>query len=84
MHEIREVKPPLHLAAKNLHIDVLQYLIMRGAAYNVYDHQVCTPLQLAAENGKLQTVKHLVAMGAEIRPTNESLGAFLERIYNDG
>ena len=75
---------PLHLAARNGHNDVLQYLIMRGAAYNVYDRRFRTPLQLAAENGQLRTVHHLMAVGAAIYPTNESFGSFVERIYSYG
>jgi ankyrin repeat protein len=55
----------LHRAAREGHLDVLQYFISLGARVNVGDRNGWTPLHFAALYGHLSIVQFLVQSGAD-------------------
>ncbi|WP_353282647.1 ankyrin repeat domain-containing protein [Wolbachia endosymbiont (group A) of Pogonocherus hispidulus] len=57
----------LHIAAYNGKLDVVEYLISKGADFSAKDKLNSTPLHsAAAEAGKLDIVKYLVNRGADV------------------
>jgi ankyrin repeat protein len=56
---------PLMLAAKNGHLEVVQYLHQHGANITIKDSQQFNALYYAAENGHLEVVKYLIENGAK-------------------
>jgi cytohesin len=72
---------PLHLAADNGHVDVVniykrmtQTLNEAGLAFNAKDNRGNTPLHLAAGNGHSEVVKLLIETGADVNAIDD-LGA---------
>ncbi|WP_353279273.1 ankyrin repeat domain-containing protein [Wolbachia endosymbiont (group A) of Cydia amplana] len=57
---------PLHLAAGNGKLDIVKYLINKGASIDVRDCFYQTPLYWAAKSGELDMVKYLVNKGASV------------------
>ena len=56
---------PLMLAAKNGHIEVVQYLHQHGANITIKDFLQFNALYYAADNGHLDVVKYLIEHGAK-------------------
>lgn len=56
---------PLHVAAENGYLEIVELLISRGADVDLLDVG-CTPLSLAAENGHLEVVELLISSGANV------------------
>ena len=58
--------PPLEMAARQGDIDVVRYLLGRGANVDVTDADGSTPLHTAVNYGHLEIVRALVAAGADV------------------
>ncbi|CAK9253192.1 unnamed protein product, partial [Sphagnum jensenii] len=56
---------PLHRAAEKGHLDVVKYLVEKGADVKAANKYGYTPLHWAASSGKLDIVKYLVEKGAD-------------------
>ena len=57
---------PLHNAANNGHLSVVEYLVNQKADINAKDEYNSTPLHSAAQNGHLSVVEYLVNQKADI------------------
>lgn len=70
VHSKLEGSTPLHIAAFYGKIEVLKFLIEKGALINAKDisrdNKDWTPLHYAAYNGKLDCVKYLIEKNADI------------------
>ena len=63
---------PLHWAAAEGHVDVIEYLIEAGADKNKKDYNAGTPLQWAAIEGQLEVVKYFVEkLKVDVNQKNE-------------
>jgi len=51
---------PLHWAAQNGHLSVVDYLVNNKADINSKSEENWTPLHIAARNGYIHVVKYLV------------------------
>lgn len=63
--------PFMMLACYNNRLDIIDYLIKKGANIDVVDSDGYTPLMYACKEGNLQLVKFLVENGANIDGENE-------------
>ena len=82
----KESQSSLHIASKNGHIDMVKYLIEKGASINDADISGDTPLDIAMKNGHSEVVKHLILKGAKqgLYARLKSSGAKRKRqAYND-
>ncbi|OQR99420.1 ankyrin-1-like, partial [Thraustotheca clavata] len=70
--ESRDRSTPLHEAARNGHLDVMQALVSAGAELNAKNKDGWTPLHEAARNGHLDIVKSLLAAGANPQLANKN------------
>ena len=61
---------PLHLAAINGHLSVVEYLVNQKADINTKDKEYRTPLHYGAQNGHLSVVEYLVNHKADINEKN--------------
>ncbi len=57
---------PLHIAAKNGNVQVVNLLIEVGARVNVYNNKMENPLQMAAKNGNVKVGQILISHGADV------------------
>ena len=62
---------PLHLAAENGHLSVVEYLVNQKADINAKEQNDCAPLHLAARNGHLNVVEYLINQKADINAKNK-------------
>ncbi len=58
-------RTPLHWACRGVHMDILKYLVGKGADANARDGSRETPLHLAARAGSAEAVRRLVESGAD-------------------
>jgi ankyrin repeat protein len=58
-------RTPLHWASRGVHMDIVNYLIGKGADVNAPDGSRETPLHLAAQAGSAEAVRRLVESGAD-------------------
>jgi ankyrin repeat protein len=65
---------PLHSAAGNGHLAVVQFVVASGADYNTNGINGWTPLQSAAGNGHLAVVEFLIDTGADINRQESNYG----------
>lgn len=70
----RDGDTPLHLAAYNGKLDVIEYLISKGANVNAKSKDNWVPLHWASHSGVLGVVKHLVSNGADVNAKNKQDG----------
>jgi len=68
---------PLHYAAQNGHLSVVEYLVNQKADINAKDYGKMTPLHYAAQNGHLSVVEYLINQKADINAKN----AYVEFLY---
>jgi len=64
---------PLHWAAANGHLSVVEYLVNQKADINAKDKDRWTPLHSAAEKGHLSVVEYLVNQKADINAKNTNV-----------
>ena len=58
---------PLHFAAGAGHLEMVDYLLGRGAPVDARDRGGMTPLHRAARNGQRAAMERLIAAGADVR-----------------
>jgi hypothetical protein len=63
VNESGDLGTPLHGAAANGHLDIVQLLVEHGADHHVIDPAGKTPEELASENGHLAVVDYLRSLG---------------------
>jgi ankyrin repeat protein len=63
---------PLHYAAKNGDLYILQVLHEYGAKVSAYDKRGRTPLIVAVSNGQQEAVHHLIQMQALVHQTDKN------------
>ncbi|MFV0948589.1 AAA family ATPase [Wolbachia endosymbiont of Nasonia giraulti] len=61
----RREKIPLHLAAENGHVEVVEFFLNKGISVNVMDKEGNTPLHYAADNGSRKTISILIRKNAD-------------------
>jgi len=61
---------PIHLASSGGNVEILEYLISKGANVNDKDEQGNTPLHNAAGQGQIKAMEILIAKGAELEARN--------------
>jgi len=64
---------PLHFAAQNGHLCVVEYLVNQKADINERNKYDWTPLHFAAQNGHLSVVEYLVNQKADINSKNNNV-----------
>ena len=64
---------PLHWAAQNGHLSVVDYLVNNKAEINSKSEKNWTPLHISAINGYIHVVKYLVNKKADINAKTENL-----------
>ena len=74
---------PLHVAAKQGHMEVIQCLIQCGADVNVKDNDDWTPLHYAYENGHLQIVQVLIENGADVNAETSGKESLLFWVFDE-
>ena len=57
---------PLHEAAGEGNLQIVEFLVSRGTNINVKDNDECTPLHFAAFSDNLEVAKYLVSKGANV------------------
>ncbi|KOM54787.1 hypothetical protein LR48_Vigan10g067900 [Vigna angularis] len=60
----------LHMAAANGHVDIVEYLIIKGVDLNAPNEEKNTPLHWACLNGHVEVVKKLILAGANVSVLN--------------
>ena len=66
----KKVQSLLHIAAKNGHKALVEYLISKGAEIDALDGDMKTPLQLATKKGHIEVVQTLLSKGADQEKEN--------------
>jgi len=56
----------LHLASRNGHLEVVEFLLSKGVDINLQNNFSCTPLSLAVSHGHLEIVKFLIRHGSDV------------------
>ncbi|MFN7097735.1 MAG: ankyrin repeat domain-containing protein, partial [Gammaproteobacteria bacterium] len=87
--DIKNNRTALHIAAQHNQIDVVIFLLEKGASIQVKDDDDCTPLLIAALFGKTETLICLLKYGALITEKDDeentplllaAMGGFIETI----
>jgi len=67
---------PLHWAANNGHLSVVEYLVNQKADINAKNNVDWTPIHYAARDGHLSVVEYLVNQKADINAKDNSIEFF--------
>ncbi len=59
-------RTPLHLAAQGRHLEVLRYLVDKGADLDALDKNGIAPLHILARSGQTEAVRLMIDKGADI------------------
>ena len=62
--------PLLHYAVAGGNVEVIKYLLSKGADINISDNDGITPIHIAAGTGQIEALKYLIENGAD--PTKKS------------
>jgi ankyrin repeat protein len=65
----------LHFAVRGIHLDIIHYLLEKGADLNVRDAEGTSPLDEAVWNGSIDAVAILLAHGARLNEAETKTGA---------
>ena len=65
-----EGAPPLWIAAACGHLNIVKFLVEKGAQINSTTQTLSTPLRAACYDGHYSTVKYLVECGSDINCVN--------------
>ncbi len=65
----------LHFAVRGIHLDVIHYLLQKGADLNIRDAEGTSPLDQAVWDGSLDSVAVLLAHGARLNEAEPKTGA---------
>jgi ankyrin repeat protein len=63
---------PLHVAARQGHIDAVQTLVAAGADINQRSGDLTTPLLIAVINGQFDVARFLIEQGADVRLASDN------------
>lgn len=74
---------PIHLACVNGHVEVVRFLVERGAKMEATSKLGATALHYAAENGRFAVVKYLVECGANLAAADADGKTPLDKIRED-
>ncbi|KAH8817550.1 ankyrin repeat-containing domain protein [Flagelloscypha sp. PMI_526] len=75
---------PLHVAAFEGKLEMVRFLIEKGADVNVGGRVYGTALQAAAFMGNLNIVRFLVEKGADVNPSGDKYGTALQAAISSG
>ena len=65
-------KTPLHYAARNRNVEIVEYLISRGARVNAKSEYCTTPLhEASSDNPNVKVVELLISKGADVNATGD-------------
>jgi len=64
---------PLHLAAQEGHLSVVEYLFNQNTDINSKDKNDYTPLHLAAQEGHLSVVEYLINKKADVNAKDKNV-----------
>lgn len=64
---------PLHLASTGRNIEIISYLILKGADVNARDTQGGTPLHWACSHGNMNIIKLLIKKGANMNLIDDGM-----------
>ena len=67
-----EGRTSLSTAASCGHLDVVKYILSKGANINMVDNSKYTPLHAASKEGHLHVVEYLVNAGADINAASHN------------
>jgi ankyrin repeat protein len=65
-------------------LDIIDYLIKKGANIEITGYEMYTPLKYACKEGKLQLVKFLVENGADVNGKSDYIGRPITIAYDNG
>lgn len=70
VHTLNPLTTPLHCAARMGKLEVIDYLLSKGAQIDAADSLGATPLVYAVVAGQVAAVKHLVRCGAKLQTSD--------------
>ena len=80
-------RTPLHWATRGVHLEIIKYLVSKGAEINCKDNMNVIPLHSIAVRGHTEAAKFLILHGADInaidKTNNTSLSYALSRNFKE-
>jgi ankyrin repeat protein len=75
---------PLMQASGNGYLEIVKYLVEKGASLNLFSNEGTTALMFAGNQGHLEVVKYLVEKGADITATDKNNRTALMQASGNG